>query len=101
MKLQQIHELVSRGAAVQAAADAVIEKARADAEAAPKPKGKRGGRRPNQRGRPRELKDPLSRTFTLERAEHARIEAFARRRGESLGTAARAIVAAGLDALGG
>lgn len=91
----QLQKFAAAGVAAQDAVDTVR------LAAALTPKSKRGGRRPNQKGRPRELVDPLSRTFTLERADHARIEALARRRGESLGKAARAIVAAGLEVLGG
>lgn len=67
----------------------------------PAAKPGRGGRRANQKGRPRKLRDAVTRSFTLERGDLARLEALAAARGVSLAELGRTAFAFGLAQLEG
>lgn len=59
----------------------------------------RGGKRANQKGRPPTLREPVTRSFTLERDQLAVLEAFAVQRRRKVSDLAREVFQLGLDAL--
>lgn len=63
------------------------------------PKPGRGGRRANQKGRPRKLKDAVSRSFTLERRLVERLERIAAANGRSVADLARTALELGVKTL--